>query len=295
VDFFSDIITQIRDETKVAPNLTKAYSKYVQIHGQNSLIQSLYLTPSEDANKHTDSVFYDALSGLIVDGIIQKVNFSDTKSLKVLDDELHSKLKDEERYRFAGHSDRSGAIDTWTKVNSQIMKWFDIIEAEITEGGEPAEVEARVRKTVGKLTQLSCTLNSPELMDKMIEEIHSGDKEWEKYVTAFEQYMHEKCASSEALDEFWNKKDEQNSKNAAGMATLMALCSFVGVITVGIAVYLSLKMFAQRYSPASLQMVKFQTESVLKYHKVGTNVVSDKPVVSKGENTKSYGSTTDDV
>jgi len=274
----------------VAVNLTKAYSKYVQIHGQNSIVQALYLHPSDKQDKQTDSVFYKALSGLIVDGMLQKVNFSDPRSLKLLDIELHRNLKDHDRYRF-NKGDKNDVKSTWMRVNAEIMKWFDIVEEEIVDGKDPKQIELSVRKAVARLTQLSCSLNSPELMDNIIEEVHSGDAKWEKYVAAFEHHMTEKCASTEQLDEFWEKKDE-NSNTTYSMAVLLAVSSFVGVISIAVAVYLALRLLAQKMAPTNIQMTNMlekDGEMHVKYTKVGQQKSEKISVLSDKAN--AYGST----
>merc|ERR1712070_465556 len=166
------------------------------------------------------------------------------------------------------------------------------IEAEIIEGEDPAEVEQKVRTKVAKLTQLSCSMNSPELMDHLVEEIHSGGKQWEQYVTLFEHYMNEKCAKSEELDDFWSKQDE-NTNDTYMAAFLLAVLSFVGIIAIAMSVFMSLKFLARRFSPQAVQMTRFHDDSNLKYQKVGQEKNMDQGLI-KGVKVVAYGATEDE-
>merc|ERR1712086_742180 len=140
-------------------------------------------------------------------------------------------------------------------------------------------------------TQLSCSMNSPELMDHIIEEIHSGGKQWEQYVTLFEHYMNEKCAKSRELDDFWSRQDE-NTNNTYMAALLLAVLSFGGIIAIAMTVFMSLKFLARRFSPQAVQMTRFHDENNLKgvYQKVGSETYVDQGLI-KGTKVAAYGAT----
>ncbi|KAK3284684.1 hypothetical protein CYMTET_7679 [Cymbomonas tetramitiformis] len=236
VDLLGDLLQQMRskqDSPKDAHKLVDAYSKMVQIHAQNAIVDKLYLKDSKVAEPKLQTAFHLALAKLMP----LVANFSDPVFLAKLDAELHTQLKDSPHYRFEGKSqqDADEIKTVWKAINKELMSWFDAVKVLVAKGPMTKET---MKEAVSHLTKLSCTLNSDHFLDTIIDEMHLGGTKVAEYIAALEHYMEAKCQPRPELEVYWSKTTTTSSNEHNGaMVSVISVACFVAVMLVAASVY----------------------------------------------------------